>query len=259
MADMTAILSLVSGLGGALAGAVAGVYGPRSIDKRRRAHEWALEQQRLEVAERTRVAEAQERERLAAAEVQQREREEAAAERMREREEAAAERVRAWRAREEAEERQRLAVEAESEKALNAIVEATVLIQDWQRRITWALQNISAGRSVDLARFDGGTEQSLRSVVRAVSLLSNRPFMTAPRIDSGEARLPVTSVMQQVTAALRAQIVAPRDDFDAAAMDATATQIRDDLMQTFSMERSARIGPGFHVGPHLRGEMRTGW
>ncbi|WP_406349828.1 hypothetical protein [Streptomyces sp. NBC_00658] len=46
MADGTALFSLISGIGGALIGGVAGVYGPGRIDSRRRRHELRLDVER---------------------------------------------------------------------------------------------------------------------------------------------------------------------------------------------------------------------
>lgn len=224
---MTAILSTASGLGGALIGAVAGVYGPRSIDRRRRQHEWELERQRLQDAQTAREAEARERE------------------------------LTARRASEaEARERELTAKREENEKALAAIAEATVCVQDWHRLVHWALQDVSAGRGVDAAKFDETAERTLQAVVRAVSMLSNNAFMSDPVVRGRRAPRPVTLAMQDLTAELRLQVVAPHDDFDDSHMIMYATEIREYLMNVFISERSLRSGqPPFLVGVHSAASM----
>ncbi|MFB8273628.1 hypothetical protein ACFC96_44660 [Streptomyces sp. NPDC055955] len=215
---MTAILSVASGLGGALIGAVAGVYGPRSIDSRRRQHEWALERQRLQDVQTAREAEAR------------------LAERARET---------------EARVRVLTAMREEKEKALAAIAEATVCVQDWHRLVEWTLQDVSAGRGVDAAKFDETAERTLQAVVRAVSVLSNNAFMSDPVVRGRQAPRPVTLTMQELTVELRSQVVAPRDDFDGSRMFRYATEIREDLMKLFISERSMRTDqPPFRVGVH---------
>lgn len=61
MADATTLYSLISGIGGALIGGIAGVYGPGRIDKRRRLHELPLEGQRRQAEEQAAAREEKQR------------------------------------------------------------------------------------------------------------------------------------------------------------------------------------------------------
>ncbi|WP_189930403.1 hypothetical protein [Streptomyces sulfonofaciens] len=211
MADVAALYSLISGIGGALIGGVAAVYGPGRIDGRRRAHELRIESER-------RRSEAEARERAA-----------------------------------DAEERQ---VHAENkQRVLKAIADATVALQDWHRLVTRTLQDLEAGRVVDVDLFDEAAEPVMHSVVQAISLAGNESFRsvgwshTSGAAEDGDRGRPVTLAMQQVTLGLRRHLLAPQTGFDALdGISARVDAIRDDLMNAFEKERTLRVGPPPAVG-----------
>jgi hypothetical protein len=212
MADLTALYSLVSGIGGALIGGVAGVYGPGRIDKRRREHELVIESQR-------RQSEAEAQARASVAEER--------------------------RLRAEEEVRKERAELEEKQKVLAAIAQATVALQDWHRLITWALQDLDAGREFDAARFDESAESVMHSVVEAVSLVSNESFrsMAESRYRRGargnrDVPKPVTVEMHRVTQELRQQLLVQHPDFAASQIRSASNEIRDDLMKVFMRERT---------------------
>ncbi len=190
MADATALYSLISGIGGALIGGVAGVYGPGMIDRRRRQHEWAVERERrrheLELDEQRRELDA-------------------------------------------------------AAGSLTAIAEASTCLHGWLRLVEWSLQDLDAGRSLDVARYDEQAEQALQAVTRAISVLSNNKFRADWRSEGGSGR-PVMRLMHEIAAELRRQIVAPRPGFDSAAILTRATDVRDVLTRFLTAERRALTG-----------------
>ncbi|MGA5451876.1 hypothetical protein ACPCVO_35105 [Streptomyces umbrinus] len=194
MADATALYSLISGIGGALIGGIAGVYGPALIDKRRREHEGMVHKQ--------------------------------------------------------------AASREEKEKALATIADATGALQDWHRLITRTLQDLEAGRQVDVGAFDESADSVMRSVVQAISLVGSRSFRSARRSgdthsqpDDGDQRRPVTLAMQQVTFDLRRQLLVPQPGFDIhGSFTASASGIRNDLMKVFIAERELLVGSRRAIG-----------
>ncbi|RPF32861.1 hypothetical protein [Streptomyces sp. TLI_185] len=240
MADPTAFYSVISGIGGALIGGVAGVYGPVRIDKRRREHELHIENLRreFEIQAQARAADLEAR----------RLRDEANA-----REQAIEAERRRLRAEEDA--RKKAASQEESEKVLAAIADATVALQDWHRLIARTLQDLAAEREVNVAEFDESAEPVMHSVAEAISLVSNRSFRSVRQNGhtgdpSGDAdgRQPVTLAMQQVTLELRRQLLAPQSGLDVGdSITARTDTIRDDLMRVFRAERELQVGPPIEI------------
>ncbi|MFF7044937.1 hypothetical protein [Streptomyces massasporeus] len=209
MVDATALFSLASGIGGALIGGIAGVYGPGRIDKRRRQHELELERSRRWLEDQRR--------------------------------------------RQEAQEKQEATAREEKGKVLEAIQESIACIQNWHRRVEFALLDLKANREIDIAKFDEMAEETLQAVVRAVSLLGtdgDRPSNEAAI--STDERRPATFTMQDLTLEVRRQIVSPSDSFNGLDISVRAKALRDDLMKALCKEREERtdlrpIATGDHV------------
>ncbi|MFE2424662.1 hypothetical protein [Streptomyces hokutonensis] len=197
MADGAAISSLISGIGGALIGGLAGVYGPGRIDKRRRRHESEME------------------------------------------------RIRRF----HEDERRRGEIAAEN---LKTHAEASQRVQDWYRLVAWTIQDLEAGRAVDVTAYDEKAEPALQAVVKAVSLVNFDPrlgsMLDAPLANSaphtGGNRQSVTVMMNELTRELRACVLASDINFDSAGLSGSARAIRDSLVEFLSNERQIFIGRG---------------
>lgn len=188
MADATTLYSLISGIGGALIGGIAGVYGPGRIDRRRRQHERELEAER--------------------------------------------------RRHERDSERQRQELDAAAD-SLTSIAEAITCLHAWLRLVEWSLQDLEAGRSIDITRFDEQADQALQSVTRAVNLLANSRFHAAPQTEETGGGHPLSRLLHEIAAKLRSQILEPRSDFDGRQIHALATAVQEALSLLLTAEREA--------------------
>ncbi|GAA2938757.1 hypothetical protein GCM10011428_66430 [Streptomyces violaceus] len=126
---------------------------------------------------------------------------------------------------------------------LEAIRESIVCIQNWQRRVEFALLDLNANREIDIARFDEMAEETLQAVGRAVSLLGTEGDRPSNEATSGtDERRPATFTMQELTLEVRRQIVLPSDNFNGLDISVRAKELRDDLLQALLKEREGRTG-----------------
>ncbi|MFE2738644.1 hypothetical protein [Streptomyces sp. NPDC059349] len=175
MADATAVFSMISGLGEAALGALAGVYGPVLLERRQHSTQ-------------------------------------------------------------------------QSGDAHTTVATARQAGHAWLRAVHRAVQDLQAGRAVDIADFDQVTEATMKTVTAAVTELA-RPSVELHRVPSGAADLtgPVIARMWEITRQLRKVVLALADASWLDDIEAQAQKTRDALGYVLQREIEARIGRPLHV------------
>jgi hypothetical protein len=168
--DATAVFSMISGLGGAALGALAGVYGPVLLERRRHTTQ-------------------------------------------------------------------------QSSDAHTTVAAARQAGHAWLRTIHRAIQDLQAGRAVDVAAFDQATEAAMEMVTVAVTDLA-RPSVELHRVPSSTPDLsgPVIGRMWEITRQLRKVVLGLADASWLDAIEAQAQKTRDALGYLLQSEIEARIG-----------------
>jgi len=172
--DATAVFSMISGLGGAALGALAGVYGPALLERRRHSTQ-------------------------------------------------------------------------QSNDAHTTVATARQAAHAWLRAVDRAIQNLQAGRTVDIADFDQATEAAMETVTAAVADLA-RPGVELYRVPSGTAdmRGPAITRMWDITSQLRKVVMGLADAHWLDVIEDQARKTRDALGHLLQSEIEARTGYPLH-------------
>ncbi|MFD7206611.1 hypothetical protein [Streptomyces sp. NPDC059893] len=175
MADATAVFSMISGLGGAALGALAGVYGPVLLERRQHSTQ-------------------------------------------------------------------------QSSDAHTTVATARQAGHAWLRAVHRTVQDLQAGRAVDIPDFDQITEAAMETVTAAITELA-RPSVELHRVPSGAADLtgPVIARMWEITRQLRKVVLALADASWLDDIEAQAQKTRDALGHLLQSEIEVRTGHPLHV------------